>query len=53
MPVGGDTMTERTDSAPQVGGHFHLTPWFGLDPKTVFARVEFRPWYDFDVGIRR
>ena len=36
-----------------VGGHFRLTPWFGLDPKKVFARVEFRPWYDFYVGIRR
>jgi hypothetical protein len=71
MPVGGDTMTERTDGAPQyggdanaltlaiplphtvVGGHFHLTPCFGLDPKKVLAHVEFRPWYDFYVGILR
>jgi len=36
-----------------VGDHFRLTPWFGLDPKKVSARVEFRPWYDFYVGIRR
>jgi len=26
-----------------VGGHFRSTPWFGLDPRKVFARVELRP----------
>jgi hypothetical protein len=36
-----------------VGGHSRSTPWFGLDPKKVFAHVEFRPWYDFCVGIQR
>ena len=36
-----------------VGGHFRSTPWFGLDPKKVFVRIEFWSWYDFYVGIRR
>jgi hypothetical protein len=26
-----------------VGYHFRSTPWFGLDPKKVFARVKFGP----------
>jgi hypothetical protein len=26
-----------------VGGHFRSTPWFGLNPKKVFADVELRP----------
>jgi hypothetical protein len=61
MTTGGDTMTERTDGAPQcggdvdaltlaiplphtvVGGHFRLTPWFGMDPKKFLRTVSFGP----------